>query len=179
LVNRLPQFVAACGLVIGAVFGVAGTFVPSVPLRGLLWGIDGVALIVAAALLTMHHFRRGNDLVAAGFLVFVAGEALILSTAAADFRACGPAFGAGVGLWSASLILISAPRVMPFWVRVAGVVAAVLFLTVAAQFFMGRSLTPLSEPLPFFAYPFLAVTLFGLAWWHYRAANEPVVVADT
>jgi hypothetical protein len=29
-------------------------------------------------------------------------------------------------------------------------------------------LTPLSEPLPFFAYPFLAATLFGWAWMHYR-----------
>ena len=40
--------------------------------------VDGTALIVAAALLAVHHGRRGNDLAAAGFLLFVAGEALIL-----------------------------------------------------------------------------------------------------
>jgi hypothetical protein len=164
------QVAAASGLVIGAVFGVAGTFVPSASLRGLLWGIDGVALIVAAALLTIYHFRRGNDIVAAGFLVFVAGEALILATAAADLGASGPVFGAGVGLWSASLILVSVPKVLPPWVRVVAAIAALLFLVVAAQLFMGRALTPLARPLPFFAYPFLAVTLIGWAWTHYRAA---------
>ena len=111
------QIAAPCGLVIGAVFGLAGTFVSSASLRGLLWGIDGVALVVAAALLAIHHLGRGNDIVASGFLVFVAGQSLILSTASAEFAASGPVFGAGVSLWSASLILISVPKVMPAWVR--------------------------------------------------------------
>jgi len=149
---------------------MAGTFVPSASLRGLLWGLDGIALIVATALLTIHHFRRGNDVVAAGFLVFVVGETLILAGAAMDLVVSGPVFAAGVGLWAASLILISAPNVMPSWVRVVTVIAALLFAVVAVQLFMGSSLTPLSQPLPFFAYPFLAVTLFGWAWVHYRNA---------
>ncbi len=129
------RLIAAIGLVIGAVLGMAGTFAPSASLRGLAWGLDGTTLIVAAALLTIHHCRRGNDLVAAGFLVFVVGEGLILSGAAMDLVASAPSFAAGVGLWAAS-----------------------------------RALTPLSEPLPFFAYPFLAATLFGWAWVHYRNA---------
>lgn len=159
---------APIGLVIGAVLGMAGTFVPSASLRGLLWGLDGIALIVAGALLAVHHFRRGNDLVSAGFLVFIVGEALILSGAAMDLVASGPLFGAGVGLWAASLLLVSAPNVMPLWVRGAALVAALLFTVVALQIFSGRALTPLSQPLPFFAYPFLAATLFGWAWTHYR-----------
>ena len=77
---RLRQ-IAAIGLVIGALLGMAGTFAPSASLRGLAWGVDGTALIVATALLTVHHLRRGNDLAAAGFLVFVVGETLILSGA--------------------------------------------------------------------------------------------------
>ena len=149
---------------------MAGTFVPSASLRALLWGLDGVALIAATALLTVHHFRRGNDLVAAGFLVFVVGETLIASSAAMDLVASGPVFAAGLGLWAASLTLISAPNVMPPWVRVVGLIAAPLFAVVAVQLFMGRALTPLSQPLPFFAYPFLAATLFGWAWVHYRDA---------
>ena len=40
---------AAAGLVIGAVLGIAGTFTPSVPLRALAWGMDGTALVVAAS----------------------------------------------------------------------------------------------------------------------------------
>jgi hypothetical protein len=165
------RLLAAFGLVIGALLGMAGTFAPSPSFRGLSWGVDGTALIVATALLTVHHLRRGNDLAAAGFLVFVAGETLILSGAAMDLGASGPSFAAGVALWAASLALVSASNVVPVLVKGVGFVAALLFAVVAAQIFAGRALTPLSEPLPFFAYPFLAATLFGWAWVHYRPDN--------
>lgn len=162
------RLIAAIGLVIGAVLGMAGTFAPSASLRGLAWGLDGIALIVATALLTIHHCRRGNDLVATGFLVFVVGEGLILSGAAMDLAASAPSFAAGVGLWAASLALVSASSVMPTVVRGVGFIASLLFTVVAVQIFLGRALTPLSQPLPFFAYPCLAATLFGWAWVHYR-----------
>ncbi len=87
-----------------------------------------------------------------------------------DLVASGPIFAAGVGLWVASLTLISAPNVMPLWVRVVGLIAALLFAVVAVQLFIGHALTPLSQPLPFFAYPFLVATLLGWAWVHYRDA---------
>jgi hypothetical protein len=164
------QIAAPCGLLVGAVLGIAGTFVSSASMRGLLWGVDGVALIVAGALLTLHHLSRGNSLVAAGFLVFVAGEALVLATAAAPLDASGPVFASGAALWAASLVLVSVPRVMPFWVRVVAIAAAVLFSVVAAQLFLGQPLHALSRPLPFFAYPLLAATMLGWAWAHYRAA---------
>lgn len=165
------HMIAPAGLVVGAVLGMAGTFAPSAALRGLAWGLDGTALVLAAALLTMHHFRRGNDLVATGFLVFVVGQTLVLSGAAMDLVASVPSFAAGVGLWATALALISAPRIMPGWVRGVGFIAALLFALVALQVFSGRELTPLSQPLPFFAYPFLVATLFGWAWVHYRNAT--------
>ena len=170
MAKQMSRLISSGGLVAGSVLGMAGTFAPSVPVRGLLWGLDGTVLVVAAALLTIHHVRKGNDVVAAGFLVFVAGQALILSSAAMDLAASGPVFGAGAGLWAASLFLLSAPRVAASWVRIVGVVAGVLFLVVAIRLFMGQALTALSEPLPFFAYPFLVVTLIGWAWEHYRRA---------
>ncbi len=169
------RLIAAIGLAIGAVLGMAGTFAPSASWRGLAWGLDGTALIVAAALLAIHHVRRGNDGVAAGFLVFVVGEALILSGAAMDLAASAPSFAAGVGLWAASLALVSASSAMPLAVRGVGFVGSLLFAVVAVEIFLGRSLTPLSQPLPFFAYPFLAATLFGWAWVHYRPPpNKPL-----
>jgi len=161
---------APIGLVVGAVLGVAGSFVPSAALRGLAWGLDGTALVLAAALLAVHHVRRGHELVAAGFLVFIAGETLIVSGSAMTLAASMPSFAAGAGLWAASLVLVSAPRIMPGWVRVVGVISAILFAWVAVQDFLGHALTPLSHPLPFFAYPFFALTLFGWAWAHYRQA---------
>ncbi len=155
---------------IGALLGMAGTFAPSAALRGLAWGLDGTALIVAAALLTIHYFRRGNDAAAAGFLVFVVGEGLILSSAAMDLVASAPSFAAGVSLWAASLAIVSASGAMPRVVAALGFVGSLLFAVVAIQIFLGYALTPLSQPLPFFAYPFLAATLFGWAWVHYRRA---------
>lgn len=168
--DRRVRLLAPSGLVIGGVLGMAGTFAPSPSVRGLLWGLDGIALIVATAMLTVHYFRRGNDIVAAGFLVFVVGETLIVASAAMDLVTSGPILAAGVGLWAASLTLVSAPKVMPAWVRVVALVAALLFVIVAVQLFMGHALTPLSQPLPFLAYPFLVATLFGWAWVHYRDA---------
>jgi hypothetical protein len=168
--EQMSRLISSGGLVVGSALGMAGTFVSSASVRGLLWGLDGIALVVATALLTIHYYRRRNDVVSAGFLVFVVGQALILSSAAMDLTASGPVLGAGAGLWAASLCLLSAPRVAALWVRVVGAIASLLFLVVAVQLFMRQALTPLSQPLPFFAYPFLVATLLGWAWERYRSA---------
>jgi len=158
--------VAAAALVIGAVLGMAGTFAPSAEIRSLAWAADGVALVVGSALLAVHHVRQEHDLLAAGFLVFLAGEALILSGSAMELAASAPTFAAGAALWSAALGLISASSVLPAFVRLTGAVAALLLAATAARIFGGVALMPLSKPLPFYAYPFLAITLVGWAWVH-------------
>ena len=162
--QRPPAVVPAC-LVLGALLGLAGSFAPSASLRGLAWGLDGTLLVVAAALLVVHCLRRNLDLLAAGFLVFVAGQTLVVSGSAMTLESGSPLFAAGAALWAAGLLLVSIPRVMPALARVSGVLAAVLFAATSAQIFAGRPLTPLSEPLPFFAYPVFVVTLFTWAWW--------------
>ena len=165
------RVVAATGLVVGAVLGIAGTFTPSAELRGLAWGIDGIALIVASALLAVHHLRQGDLQLAAGFLVFLAGETLIVSGSAMELAASTPTFAAGAGLWAAALALVSASPAMPIVVRVTGAIAAILLAVTAVRIFGGADLTPLSQPLPFYAYPFLGITLFGWAWAHGRTAS--------
>src|SRR5262249_35628336 len=165
------RLVASSGLVIGAVLGMAGAFAPAASVRGLAWALDGTALVVACSLLTVHHVRRGNELAAAGFLTFVVGEALLLSGAAMDLEASAPVFAAGVALWAASLAMVSASKLMPPLVRSLGLVACLLFAAVALRTFSGHALTPLSRPLPFFAYPFLVATLFGWSWVHYRSID--------
>jgi hypothetical protein len=162
------RLIAAVGLVTGAVLGVAGTFAPSASWRGLAWGIDGAALVIATALLTIHHARRGNDLAAAGFLVFVAGETLIVSGSAMTLEASAPSLAAGMALWAASLAMVGASNIMPPVINWLGWLASTLFSVVAVQLLMGAALTPLSHPLPFFAYPIFAATLLGWAWVHYR-----------
>jgi hypothetical protein len=164
--------VAAAGLVIGALFGMAGSFASSAELRSLAWAADGVALVVASALLVVNHLRQGNWQLAAGFLVFLAGETLIVSGSAMDLGASAPSFAAGTALWSAALALVSASPLIPGFLRVTGGIAAVLFVITAARIFGGAGLTPLSQPLPFYAYLFLAATLLGWAWVHWRTTSQ-------
>jgi hypothetical protein len=163
------RIVAAAGLVIGALLGIAGSFAPSAELRALAWGVDGIAIIVGCALLVAHHAREGNVQLAAGFLVFLAGETLIVSGSAMDLAASAPVFAAGAGLWSAALAVVSAAPAVPAFIRVTGGIASALFAVTAVRMFCGGALTALSKPLPFYAYPFLAITLFGWAWMHMRS----------
>jgi hypothetical protein len=158
------RVLASIGLAVGGVFGMAGTFAPSAALRGLAWGLDGAALVMAGALLTLVFYRMGQDLVASGFLVFVVGEGLIVSGAAMDLAASVPSFGAGISLWALALVLVSIPRVFPLPVRLLGLFAAILFGTTAVQIFAGVQVLPTTSPLPFYAYPVLVATFVGWIW---------------
>ena len=170
------RVLASIGLAVGGVFGMAGTFAPSASLRGLAWGIDGVGLVMASALLTLAFYRKGQDLVASGFLVFAVGEGIILSGAAMDLAASVPSFGAGTGLWALALVLISIPRVFLLPVRLLGLFAAVLFGATAVQIFAGIQVMPTTSPLPFYAYPVLVATLVGWIWTLVKADRSPSLV---
>lgn len=159
--KRNLDTIAAIGIAFGAVFGLAGTMVAQSSLRQLFWAIDGVGLIVACSLLTMKFFRLGQECVAAGFLVFAIGESHLVSGTAAGLEASVPSFAGGVALWAAALFLISIPKSFATWVRIVGVIAAILFAMVAARIFWGEHLLPTARPFPFFAYPFLVLTFIG------------------
>lgn len=165
------RVIAAVGLAVGGVFGMAGTFAPSSSLRGLAWGLDGVGLVTASAILTLWFYRRGQDLTAAGFLVFLVGQTLVLSGAAMDLVTSGPSFGAGISLWAVALLLVSVPRVFPSVVRALGGLAAALFAVTALRIFAGAEITPLSSPLPFHAYPVLVATMGGWIWTLFKAVD--------
>ncbi len=141
---------ASIGLTVGGILGMAGTFAPSAALRGLAWGIDGVALVMAGAILTVVFYRAGQDLVASGFLVFAIGEGIILSGAAMDLDASVQSFGAGSSLWATALVLISLPPVFLFPVRTLGLIAASLFMATALQIFAGVSALTHLVPIAFF-----------------------------
>jgi hypothetical protein len=79
-------------------------------LQQVLWAIDGAALVAATSLLSLKFFRKGNDLIAAGFLVYALGESATLSGTAAGATGSVPAFAAGTALWATALPLVSIPR---------------------------------------------------------------------
>ena len=161
--ERSTKIIAVTGLMLGGIFGMVGSFVPSASLRCLAWGIDGVGLIVASALLTINYFRKGLDITAAGFLIFAIGESLILSSSGSDLDANISSFGAGTSLWAASLFVISFQKTYPLFIRFTGLLTAVLFSVVAIQIFTNSHLNGLTRPLPFYAYPIFVITIFGWA----------------
>jgi hypothetical protein len=162
--DRNLNLVAALGLAVGAVLGMAGTMVHQASLRGLFWGIDGAALVVATSLLTLKYYKKGCIFVAAGFLVYTIGEALILPCSATSLAASVPFFGAGAALWALGLLLISIPAEFLLWARLTGIAAFVLFLLVALRIFHGEQILATSSPLPFYAYPLLVLTFLGWIW---------------
>lgn len=162
--RKYLNVLAAIGLVIGGVFGMIGSMVSQQNLRSAAWGLDGTAMVVAASLLALRFSRKGCDGIAAGFLVYAIGEAVMLSATAGPLEASVPAFAAGTALWSAGLFLVSVPREFALWTRAAGLISAVLFAIVAGRIFWGTPLTPIARPLPYFAYPFLVLTFIGWIW---------------
>ena len=162
--ERVMEITAAIGLFIGAVFGIVGSFTPSATFRGLAWGIDGIGLILASGLLTIYYFRKGLDLTAGGFLIFAIGQSLVLSSSGMNFDEYDYSFGAGTGLWATSLIVIGFQKTYPIIVRIAGLIAAVLFAIVAVQILATQPVNALTKPLPFYAYPIFVVAILGWAW---------------
>ncbi|MDE3186808.1 MAG: hypothetical protein KGM96_04700 [Acidobacteriota bacterium] len=156
--------VAAAGLALGAVLGMAGTMAAAPNLRAAFWALDSVGLVVATSILAISYFRKGKDAIAAGFLVYAIGEAVMLSGTAATLEASVPAFAAGTALWSAALLLTSVPREFDHWTRATGILGALLFAVTSAKIFWGEQLTPIARPLPFYAYPFLVFTFAGWTW---------------
>jgi hypothetical protein len=163
---------AAIGLALGGVFGMLGTMVAERDLQAAFWAVDGVALVVATALLALRFFRTGNDVVAAGFLVFTIGESVMLAGTAESLAGSVPSFAAGTALWSAALLLTSVPKEFASWIRLVGTVGAILFAITAARIFWGEQVLPTTSPLPFFAYPFLVLTFAGWIWTLLKSEGE-------
>lgn len=173
------NILAAVGLALGGVFGVAGTMVAERNVQSTFWAIDGLGIIVATALLALRYFRAGNDGVAAGFLVFAIGESVMLPGTAATLEASVPSFAAGAALWSAGLLLTSVPVQFALWARATGIIGAVLFAITAGRIFWGEQVLPTTAPLPYFAYPFLVLTFAGWIWALLKPDTDTVRIPRT
>ena len=161
MTRNTGDLVIVAGLLVGAAFGIGGTMVSTDATRQVFWLIDGVGVVIATVLLAVRFLRSGDDVVAAGFIVFALGETLLISGTPAGLEASVPSFGGGVALWTAGLVLINSPGRLAIWIRSVGFVATLLFGVVAARIFLGERLLPTSSPLPYFAYPFVVLNFIG------------------
>lgn len=163
------KIVAVTGIAIGGVLGMLGTMVTAQNARAVCWAVDGTSLVVATSILALLYFRKGCDSVAAGFLVYAIGEAVMLGGTASSLEASIPSFAAGAALWSAGLLLTGAPNVFVIWTRIAALISAILFAITSAKIFWGHPITPIARPLPYSAYPFLVLTFIG---WIYTLLKK-------
>ena len=166
------RILAVIGLVAGAVLGMAGSMVTASHVRAVCWAIDATGVIIATTILALSYLRAGKMEVAAGFLVYAIGEGIMLTGTPMSLEASAPAFAAGTALWSAGLAMVSVPREFPLFTRFTGFVASVLFAVVSLRIFWGSALTPISRPLPTFAYPILVLTFAGWIWTIVRSGAE-------
>lgn len=148
----------------GCILGVAGSVVHSDTFRNLAWAAGSAGIIVAAGLLAIYHFRKGYDVMAAGFFILALGEAVVFSSCATSPGDNIPSFGAGSFLWALSIAILSVQKFFPLFVRVTGIIASILFASVSVSIFIGQQVNALSKPFPYLAYPFYAVTLVGWVW---------------
>lgn len=169
--NTTLDRLACGGLLVGAIFGLAGTLFASPIPRALFWTIDGAALVMATAVLAVRFLRR-SDLAAAGFLVFCMGQAIVLSTAASPILPSATIYATGIACWAIGLTMISSAYVFAQWVRIVGFVSAVSFALTSLLIQSGAGLTAVSFPLPFLAYPILALTLVGWALTIWKTADH-------
>lgn len=176
--ERKIKVLASIGLFIGGIFGLAGSFAPTDSLRCIAWNIDGVALTIASVLLTMYYYRKGLNLTATGFQLFAIGECAILSSNSKQLDEYVFSFAVGTGLWALSLVMISFQKTYPIFIRCTGLFAAVLFSVVSVLIFTNHSVDPLTRPLPFYAYPFFVITIFGWAWKLLRHDTSTVTLVD-
>jgi len=155
---------SATGLLLGCILGMAGSVVPSDTFRNLAWATGSAGIILASTLLTLYYFRKGYDMVAAGYLILAIGESVVFSSCATNLDSNIPSFGAGTFLWALAMAVLSFQKVFPLFVSCTGIIAAILFAIVSVLIFTGSPVNALTKPLPFYAYPFYAATLVGWAW---------------
>ncbi|HEV8286678.1 MAG TPA: hypothetical protein VGQ09_20355 [Chitinophagaceae bacterium] len=162
--EKLIVLISAGGLLLGCILGMTGSIIPSATFRSVAWATGSAGIILAGALLTMYYFRKGYDIVAAGFLILSIAESVVFSSCATNADDNIPSFGAGVFLWALSIAVLSLQKIFPLFVRCTGTIAAVLFAILSIRIFTGHPLNALAKPLPFYAYPFYAATLIGWVW---------------
>ena len=140
---KIPQDrVAAGGLALGGIFGLVGTIVTDQSWRAASWAIDSVGLVVATVLLTLMYFRKGNDVVAAGFLVFAIGEGVMLSGTAATLQRSVPAFGPAQPCGPPPCYSRACPRNSPAGFASPGSLAQFSLLLRRGEFFGGNTYCP-------------------------------------
>jgi len=149
------------GLIVGALLGFAGRFLPEgMPLE-VAWAVSGLGLMAAYVLLAARHARAGQDEIAAGFVLMAIGEGALFSALASGVEGSQTAFAGGASIFLLALSFIGVPSGFALWTRAAGVLAGVLFGAAALQIYAGQEVLATTSPVVGGAYGMLTVAIVG------------------
>lgn len=157
--ERTKYILAAAGLATGVIFGISGSLV-SPQMAIAFYEISSVGLTAACVILALNFYRKEEDLVASGFLLFAIAEAVMSGGTSAGEIAGQPAFGAGMALYVPAFLLISIPGKFPLWNRLSGIATAIPFGIAAAIIFSGGQVLS-SSGLAGAGYGLLSLTTIG------------------
>ena len=156
----MKRYVLGIGLSIGAVFGMAGSFVQPGPVQNVLWEISSLGLIFGSVMQAARSARLGEDEVAVGFALLATAEAVMSGGTAAGISGGQSAFAAGTGLYVPALLFISLPRTYAIWVRVFGILSAIPFAVTSFKIFAGGEVLPAAS-LPGIGYGLMTIAIVG------------------
>jgi hypothetical protein len=134
------RWIVVVGLAIGIALGLGGSIVNRQPTYTIAEHLSSVGLITACMLLAIRFGRLAHWMAASGFALLALAEAIILS---APMSGIGEAtFASGVALYVPALLLVSLPKGLPIWSRIAGGLAAIPFAVHATLNWLGQNPSP-------------------------------------
>ena len=158
--KKRTNHLASIGLAIGAVFGLSGLFFTEPVTQTCLFVISGVGLSAGLALLSVKFLRENDDCLAAGFMLFSIGEAILTCNTPAEESTADASFACGMLFYVVAFILISLSKRFPLWLRLTGLAAAIPFSIAAARFLLGYGIDS-SDTFPGMGYGLLTLCIVG------------------
>lgn len=171
--NQTKNIIAAVGLAIGAIFGIAGSIFTAPVAQIVLYEISSIGLTAGCALLAVKFVREEKDLVATGFLLLAIAEAVMTAGASLGQTGGQPSFAAGMALYVPAFLFISLPDTFPTWCRFTAMAACIPFGIAAATIFLGGQV-PSTSALPGAGYALLVASIVGwiLTLWRKNEVQQ-------
>jgi len=163
---HLKNFIAF-SLLFHVISGSASEFMSDVDAKHFSWEVSAFFMIIGSSLLGSKLTREGHDLPAAGFIIMSIAQAAsyaFLATHDAGLEQ----LAAVIAIFVPGLLLISLYDVVPFFIRIAGFLAAASFAIMGILIYE-ESLTGNLQPiLTSGSYMLMNIVLLGWAWLVYK-----------
>lgn len=160
LFSSAERAVITAGLLMAVVPGFAGGQVGPGTMQTTLYALSSFGLVAATMLLALRHLRQGQTLAAAGMAILAMAEMLLWVGGRPGDPGYDVTFAGGVMFYVPALLLISIPKVLPWLVRVMGILASLPWAMFSARFLSGQ--TPsYADALATVGYALLGITMIG------------------